>query len=170
MNFITRDSKQTQKLAEMLAKEIKRAGAKSDLAGVLSENAFIVAFVGDLGSGKTTFTQGFVKGFGIKEKITSPTFVLMHRHNIKSKNEKGKSKKKEIKFLNYKNLYHFDCYRLGKPEEILTLGFKDIVANPQNIVLIEWADKLKKLLPKNALKIKFEWVDKNRRKLVVSSW
>lgn len=153
MIFVANNSKQTRKLAETLAKEIKRAG-------VLSKNAFVVALIGDLGSGKTTFTQGFVKGFEIKEKITSPTFVLMHRHYIKSK-------KNKIRFLNYKNLYHFDCYRFDKPEEILTLGFKEIAANPENIVLIEWADKIKKLLPKNALKIKFEWLGENKRKITI---
>lgn len=160
MNFITNNSKQTQKLAETLAKEI--AAAKP-----LAENAFSVALVGDLGSGKTTFTQGFVKGFGIKEKITSPTFVLMHRHHLRFKNEdlRFKNKKREIK--NYKNLYHFDCYRLGKPEEILTLGFKEIISEPRNVVLIEWANKIKKLLPKNALKIKFEWLGENKRKIII---
>lgn len=153
MNFVTNNSKQTQKLAEILAKEIS-------FDEIQGKNAFVVALVGDLGSGKTTFTQGFVKGFGIKEKITSPTFVLMHRHYIKSK-------KKKIRFLNYKNLYHFDCYRFDKPEEILTLGFKEIAANPENIVLIEWADKIKKLLPKNALKIKFKWLGENKRKMAI---
>lgn len=152
MLFITNNSKQTQKIAEMLAREIKRAG-------VLDANAFVVALIGDLGSGKTTFTQGFVKGFGIKEKITSPTFVLMHRHKIRIMNNESRIK--------FKNLYHFDCYRFEKPEEILTLGFKEIAANPENIVLIEWADKIKKLLPKNALKIKFEWLGENKRKMAI---
>ncbi|MEK7123712.1 MAG: tRNA (adenosine(37)-N6)-threonylcarbamoyltransferase complex ATPase subunit type 1 TsaE, partial [Patescibacteria group bacterium] len=156
IDFITQNYKQTQKLAEIFAKEI--AAAKPS-----AETAFIVALTGDLGSGKTTFTQGFVKGFGIKEKITSPTFVLMHRHRIKSKNEKGKNKKK-IKFLNFENFFHLDCYRLDSPQELNTLGFKEIIANSQNIVLIEWADKIAKLLPKTALKIKFQWVGENKRK------
>mgnify|MGYP001592969027 CR=1 FL=1 len=152
IDFITQNYKQTQKLAEIFAKEI--AAAKPS-----AETAFIVALTGDLGSGKTTFTQGFVKGFGIKEKITSPTFVLMHRHKIK---QLGSSTPK------FKNLYHFDCYRLGKPEEILTLGFEEIIKNPRNVVLIEWADKIAKIFPEKILKIKFKWLGENKRKIEFS--
>lgn len=162
MNFITHNSKQTQKIAETLAKEIAAAEP-------FVKTAFIIALIGDLGSGKTTFTQGFVKGFGIKEKITSPTFVLMRRHRVRIKNHESRIMGRKSGNGNYRNLYHLDCYRLESAEELSALEFKDIITNPENIVLIEWADKIKKVLPKTALKIKFEWVDKNKRKITIRS-
>jgi len=88
-----------------------------------------------LGSGKTTFVQGFLRGLGIKKKITSPTFVIAK---------------------NYKQAYHIDCYRIKKADELLKLGLREVLENPQNIVLIEWAEKIKKILPKNFVWLKFE--------------
>ncbi|HAQ05447.1 MAG: YjeE family ATPase [Candidatus Azambacteria bacterium GW2011_GWB2_46_37] len=147
--FITTNSKQTQKLAEMLAKEIKSAP--------LQKRAFVVGLEGDLGSGKTTFTQGFARGLKIKEKILSPTFVILkkfkiHKHKLNVKN-------------GHKYFYHFDCYRLESSKDLTTMGFKEIIKNTENIVLIEWADKIKRALPKDYLKIKFRWLDKNKREI-----
>ncbi|GAH99033.1 unnamed protein product, partial [marine sediment metagenome] len=60
-----------------------------------------------------------------------------------------------------------DCYRIKKPEELLALGFKEIISNPQNIVTIEWADKIKKILSKNTIFLKFEFKDKNKRRITI---
>lgn len=109
--------------------------------------ALVIALFGELGSGKTTFTQGFARGLGIKGKIISPTFIIMRRH---------------------KNFYHFDAYRLKNEKDILALGWKEIINNPGNIVLIEWAEKIKKILPRKCVKIYFEHVDKNKRKIIIS--
>ncbi len=97
--------------------------------------ALILSLEGDLGGGKTTFLQGFAKGLGIKEKILSPTFVIMRKSKIK--NQKSK----------FNNFYHIDCYRIQKPKEILDLGWKEIIKNPRNIVAVEWAEKISKILP-----------------------
>ncbi|HOA47718.1 MAG TPA: tRNA (adenosine(37)-N6)-threonylcarbamoyltransferase complex ATPase subunit type 1 TsaE, partial [Candidatus Pacearchaeota archaeon] len=64
--------------------------------------------------------------------------------------------------------YHFDCYRIEDPKEILDLEFKKIIENPQNIVIFEWGDKIKKILPDDCFKIKFEFLDKNKRKITIS--
>lgn len=136
--IITSSAKQTQKFAENLAKQI--------LKNPPAIGAVVLALQGDLGSGKTTFLQGFAKGLGIKEKILSPTFVIMKR---------------------FGNFYHIDCYRINKPEEILELDWKKIISNPKNIVAVEWPEKIKNLLPKNALLIKFKFIDKNKREIVV---
>ncbi len=101
----------------------------------------MLALTGELGSGKTTFTQGFLRGLGVRRGGTSPTFILMRRHALRS----GR----------FKNVYHIDAYRIKDPDEFLSLGLKEILADPQNIVLIEWAEKLKKLLPKNAARLYF---------------
>ena len=106
------------------------------------EQAFIIALRGYLGGGKTTFAQGLAKGLGIKEKINSPTFNICKR---------------------YKNFYHFDCYRIENSKEILDLGFKEIAENPNNIVAIEWAERIKDILPKNTHWIDFKFLEKEKR-------
>lgn len=102
----------------------------------------VLALVGELGSGKTTFVQGFAKGLGVKGKIPSPTFILIRRYKLKTKH--------------YKLLYHIDCYRLDNPvKELPGLGFKKIIANPRAIVMVEWADRVKSLLPPHTIWISF---------------
>lgn len=139
MEILTKSAKETKKLAENLAKEILKMPR--------SKAAVVLALAGNLGAGKTTFLQGFAKGLGIKEKINSPTFVIMKRFKI---------------------FYHFDCYRIEKPKDILDLGFKEIIGNPKNIVAIEWADRIKPLLPKGRIMIHFELVGKNQRKIRIT--
>ncbi len=133
---ITSDSIQTKKLGEKFAKEILEKKPK--------KTAFVVGLEGELGGGKTTFLQGFAKGLGIKEKILSPTFVIMKKFN---------------------NFYHIDCYRIEKPKELLDLGFKEITSNPKNIIVIEWADRIRKIMPKDTLWIKFDFIDEKRRRV-----
>ncbi len=141
-SVITKNPKETQKLAADLAKKI--------ISKKLSK-ALVIALEGDLGSGKTTFIKGFSKTLGIKEKILSPTFVLIHKHKIK----------------NSKILYHIDAYRLKSEKDLLKLGIKEIFANSENIVMIEWADRVKRNIPKNATWINFEHLGKNKRKIII---
>lgn len=145
--YIANNSAQTKKLGEKLAQKILRTKN--------NENAIVIGLEGELGGGKTTLLQGFAKGLGIKEKILSPTFVIMRRFGIKN----SKSK--------FKNFYHFDCYRLIKPKEILDIGFKNLISDSENIVAIEWADKLKRNLPKNAIWLKFEFLNEEKRKIMI---
>ncbi len=137
--FLSKSPSETKKIGRDLAKKIKKDGPKN--------KARILALEGDLGGGKTTFLQGFAKGLGIEEKILSPTFVIMKR---------------------FGNFYHFDCYRIQKPEELLDLGFKEIISNPQNIIAIEWADRIKKLLPKDSILVRFKVIGKNKRRVVLA--
>lgn len=132
--FITSSSKETQKLGKTLAREIK-GGA-------------VICLAGDLGSGKTTFTQGLLKGLGVKGPYTSPTFVILKKYK--------------------KNIYHLDAYRVDA-KDILNLGWEEIVSDPENIVVVEWADRIKKIIPKKALWIRFEWVDEKKRKIGYSN-
>lgn len=176
--YLTKNSTQTQKLGKNLAKEIypvksRRAGV-SPLARLFNrvkktgKTALVIGLIGELGGGKTTFLQGFAKGLGIKEKILSPTFVILKRFKItklKTQNSKRKATAQNSKLNEFENFYHIDCYRIKKPKELLDLGFKKIISDPKNIVAIEWAEKIKKILPKNTLKIKFEFIDKKTRKI-----
>jgi tRNA threonylcarbamoyladenosine biosynthesis protein TsaE len=143
--FLTRNEKGTEKLGEKIGKKI--------LKEKLDKTAKILTLEGDLGGGKTTFLKGFAKGLGIKEKILSPTFILFRKFQIPNSK--------------FQNFYHIDCYRIEKPREILNLGFKKIIKDPKNILAIEWAEKIKKILPKKVLKIKFKIFGKKEREILI---
>lgn len=143
--YITNSSSQTKKLGEKFSKKILNKKEK--------KTAQVLALQGELGGGKTTFLQGFAKGLEIKEKILSPTFVVL--------------KKFKLSAQDFKFFYHIDCYRIQKPKEILSLGFKKIISDPQNIVAIEWAEHIQETLPKKMILITFEFYNKNKRKITV---
>jgi len=138
MTIITTSPLQTKKIARELAKKIINNKNKK---------AFIIGLEGDLGSGKTTFIQGLAKELGIKQKITSPTFVI---------------------FKKYLNFYHIDCYRLNNSQDLIELGFKEMLNNSKNIIAIEWASKVKKILPQNTLWLKFEHKGEDKREIIIN--
>jgi len=143
--YLTENISQTKKLGELLAQEI--------LKEKNPKNIWVLGLKGELGGGKTTFLQGFAKGIGIKDKILSPTFVIM--------------KKFKIKHPGFGDFYHFDCYRSLGSKDIMDMGFKKIVNNPGNIIVIEWADKIKNILPKSTIWIDFYFIDDKKRKIVI---
>lgn len=140
--YITTSYNNTQKIGESLAKEI----LKLPIQG----GAIVLCLEGNLGGGKTTFLQGFAKGLNIKQKILSPTFVIQKRFKIKNR-----------------NFFHIDCYRLKNEKDILELNFLEIIKNPNNILAIEWPQKIRKVLPKNTILINFEFIDNNTRKITI---
>lgn len=182
---ITNSKEETQKFAGDFAEEIlKKAGKNKPLTFQFNEKvmgknqATIVGLYGDLGAGKTTFTQGFAKGLGIKQKIISPTFIILKKFKIIKKSSsfaKATEDKQDSKNLpsatrnSQLNLIHIDAYRLESPEEILSLNWKELISNPQNIILIEWADKIKKFLPKNYIKINFKFINENKREIIIKN-
>jgi len=140
-------SRETKKLGEELARKLLTSCSLPPA----SRGALIFALAGELGSGKTTFVQGFFRGLGLK-RAASPTFIIMRRTALKSRK--------------FKNVFHVDAYRIKKPKELSALGFRDILENPQNIVLIEWAEKIKNILPKRAFWLRFRHGKKeNERKI-----
>lgn len=139
MIIISKSAQQTQKIASKLASNLK--------------GNEILCFSGELGAGKTTFIQGLTRGLEITENITSPTFVIFKKYKTKNNLE----------------FYHFDLYRIQDPQEILDLGFTEIINNKKNITAIEWSEKIKDLIPlKNVIYIKLEYIDKNQRKITIS--
>ena len=145
---VSNNSFQTKKLGEILSKKILNKKKRNKKAQVL-------ALEGELGGGKTTFLQGFARGLGIKKRILSPTFVILKKFRIPDQS--------------FKFFYHIDCYRIQKTKEISDLGFRKIISNPQNIVAIEWADHIGKILPKNTTLITFEFNNKNKRKIIIKT-
>ena len=98
---------------------------------------------GDLGVGKTVFTQGFAKGLGIEENVNSPTFTIIQVY------EEGRIP-----------LYHFDVYRIGDPEEMYEIGYEEYFFG-EGVCLIEWSKLLEELIPEEAINIE---IDKNLEK------
>lgn len=136
MLFKSHSPEETKKLAKLLAAAALKYRSK--------KKAFTIGLQGELGSGKTTFIQGFASGLHIRNKITSPTFLLIRCYHLPN-----------YLMTHYKNFYHIDVYRIKKTKELLTLGLEEIFKNPKSIVLIEWAEKIKKLLPKQMIWITF---------------
>ncbi len=135
MKKVAKNMEETVAVAEVFLREIlniKRA----------EKGATIVGLSGDLGAGKTAFTQAVAKHLGIKNKITSPTFVLMKKYPLKSKTE--------IKSKNHKFLIHIDAYRLKNEKELLDLGWAEILDNDEHLVFIEWPEMVKKAIPAEA--------------------
>jgi len=147
--IITNSAKQTQKLGEKLAGEILKQPPE--------KTATVLGLEGNLGAGKTTFLQGFAKGLGIKEKVLSPTFVILKKFKMPEPS-------------GFKYFYHVDCYRISSHKDIARLGFKEIISDSKNIVAVEWPERIIKALPKDYLKIRFKFVDENKREITLRNF
>ena len=137
--WITKSPEETTALGKKIAKFLKPGN--------------VAALSGNLGSGKTTFLKGLTTGLGLKnaDAVTSPTFSLMHIYDSKPQ------------------VYHFDLYRLESEKEVLDIGFEEFVSDPEAITCVEWAEKIPGVMPKDALKIQFEVINKNQRKIIIFS-
>lgn len=98
----------------------------------------VVCLTGELGVGKTVFTQGFAKGLGIAEAVSSPTFTIVQEY------EEGRFP-----------FYHFDVYRIGSVEEMDEIGFEDYIFG-EGVCLIEWADLIEEILPEHRMSVHIE--------------
>ena len=117
------------------------------IANYASENT-VIALIGDLGTGKTTFTKTFAREFGVKENLKSPTFNYV------------------LEYLTGRlPLYHFDVYRLCNSEEIYEIGYEDYINNG-GVALIEWADIILDDLPKEYIRIDFSYSTKDDERKV----
>ena len=137
--FITNSAEETQKIALNIAKTLK--------------GGEVFVLTGDLGAGKTTFIQGLAEGLGVKNNITSPTFVLM----------------KQYRANNNLQLVHIDCYRIENPNSLEELGLDEIFYDKKNIIVIEWGERIIELLPDNLANINFEYISENRRIIKISN-
>jgi len=99
------------------------------------DSATVVGLYGDLGAGKTFFTQSVAKTLGVEENIVSPTFVI--------------EKIYELKDQRFSHLIHIDAYRLESSLELLNLGWQKIISDPKNLILIEWPERVEDIMPKH---------------------
>jgi tRNA threonylcarbamoyladenosine biosynthesis protein TsaE len=136
--------------------DIAKAVAKKILSGFSKKKARVIGLYGDLGAGKTAFTKALGRELGIREKIISPTFIIMKKFKLKTKEAKS-----------YKLLIHIDAYRLKKGEELKKLGWAEIISDPQNLVLIEWPEQVKDVMPKGHDKIKIRHLSEKSREFEI---
>ena len=149
--IITNNSEETKEFAKMLCQQWLEINK-------IKNSNWLVCLYGDLGGGKTTFSQGLGEELGVKEIVNSPTFLIMKKYISAIKTNKKYT------------LYHFDCYRISDYQEILDLGWEDILSGENNIILVEWPERIEKILPKERLNLKFEVVDENMRKIVFDKY
>jgi tRNA threonylcarbamoyladenosine biosynthesis protein TsaE len=136
LEFISRSTAQTRRLGARL--------------GALLQGGDVVALQGDLGAGKTVFTQGIGRGWGALTHLLSPTYVLIRRHERPQ---------------DPTMLYHIDLYRLNSAREAIDLGLEELFGEPSAICVVEWADKTAEIFPHECLWVKLQWLDEYRRAL-----
>ena len=156
--IITKSEKETMTLAKKFASRLK--------------GGEVVALIGELGAGKTVFIKGLAKGLGVKQTITSPTFVLMKIYPVKCRkaaipllaglfNRVNPVKRKKIKYL-----CHIDAYRLKNGQELIGIGLNDWLSRSDVITVIEWADRVREILPKKSIKIRLNYGKKEDERIV----
>lgn len=129
MELISHSPEETEQFAFDLAKKIKAPR--------------VICLTGDLGAGKTAFTRGFARYFGIEKGVSSPTFIIMHRYS------------------GSETINHYDLYRIGDFDELLDIGFEEQIEN--GISIIEWPDNFMEYLPEDKIVIKITRLGENER-------
>jgi len=120
------------------------------LIGEILERGDVVALIGELGSGKTCFTQGLAKGLGVEENVpvVSPTFTLINEYPGKIP------------------LIHLDVYRLSGPRDLEDMGYEEYFEGG-GIIVIEWAEKIRDILPAKTLFVGMRYIDENTREMIL---
>lgn len=151
MEIILNSTEETKHLAQEIANTLNKGD--------------ILALYGDLGSGKTTFTRYLVESLGFEDRVQSPTFIIQRVYT------KNKSKENLIsgisKISKISKINHFDLYRLTNIEEVLDMGFEDILKE-DSLTIIEWPEVIQSYLSKEKTKkMYFEYLDDEKRKVTI---
>ncbi len=115
------------------------------------DTATVIALSGELGAGKTAFSQALARELGVADTVVSPTFVIMKMYETKS--------------AHYRRMVHIDAYRLNSHEELLKLGWTEILADPDTVVLIEWPEQVDGAIPAYAQKVTLTHVSDTERRI-----
>jgi len=124
--MLSKNIKETDKIAKIFLNKLLKSKKGQ-------QGALVVGLSGDLGVGKTAFTKSVTKHLGIKDRVFSPTYVIMKKYPIKLKE--------------YKFFFHLDAYRLENEKELLNLGWEEIINNKDHLVFIEWPENISKAMP-----------------------
>lgn len=129
------------------AEEMKECAKKLLLLLLPQErsHALVLALTGDLGAGKTTFTQGIAEALGITGAVVSPTFTIMRIYKIQKEGP-------------FSHLVHVDAYRLESADELIRLGWSALVGDPKNCIVIEWPERVGESIPSTATHISLKFV------------
>ena len=158
MKYLIKTEKDLEKLAQdalLLIREKKH------------NHATVLALQGDLGSGKTTFTKQLAKILGIIESVTSPTFVIQKTFEIKTDNIINNKDLAEKTF--FEKLIHIDSYRLDLAKELVHLGWRDDLNKKENLIVVEWPERISEILPQQYILLKFSHVDETTREVEIVS-
>jgi tRNA threonylcarbamoyladenosine biosynthesis protein TsaE len=142
MQKVSKNDRETGEIAKVFLNKILKKG-------IGYQNALVVGLSGDLGTGKTAFTQAVAKHLGIKNKVSSPTFVIVKKYPLKDKK--------------YKLLFHLDAYRLKNEKELLSLGWEEIINKKEHLVFIEWPENVSKIIPSDAKFVYISHVENGHR-------
>lgn len=145
--FFSKTRLETRRIARLIARDL--------CASPHSSGALAVGFSGELGAGKTTIIQAIGEALGVRRKMQSPTFVFMKKYDLPRR------------ALRWKTLFHVDAYRISKKREVSALGLQEALSDSRNIVFIEWAEKIKKILPKNTIWIEMRHKGGSHRHILV---
>ncbi|MFA6253782.1 MAG: tRNA (adenosine(37)-N6)-threonylcarbamoyltransferase complex ATPase subunit type 1 TsaE [Candidatus Paceibacterota bacterium] len=145
MKIVSKSLKETKGAAQLILANLLKAKSQK-------LKAVVLLLEGDLGSGKTTFVQFLAQELGVKSNLTSPTFVLMKKYEILRKG-------------NFKHLIHIDAYRLNSGQDLLALGWAELTANPTNLIVIEWPERVADLWTGREHKINFKFIDDQTREI-----
>ena len=155
--MITNSAQQTQKIGNDFAQTLK--------------GGEVICLYGDLGFGKTTFTQGLASGLGIQKRITSPTFTIIRQYNYSSSEQSESRSSNDVssrQARTIKSLYHIDLYRIESEKDVEGLGLKEILEDKDSVVVIEWPEKLRVLLPEKRIDVRFEYIDGTKRTITIT--
>lgn len=140
MKVVSKSLEETKKAAEMFVEMLEPR-----------DHAVVVRLEGDLGAGKTAFSQAIGEVLGVSDIMHSPTFVI--------------EKIYPINYRGFTRLIHIDAYRLDKESELLHLGWEEITKEKENLILIEWPERVPGIIPLDALRISFVFVDEETREI-----
>ncbi len=138
--MLTKNDQQTKDFAKNLVKELS--------------SPTVLALIGELGAGKTTFVQGLAEELGITKRVLSPTFVFLRSYNLNHKT--------------FKRLHHFDLYRCENIENVKSIGLPEVLEEKDTLIVIEWPEIAKELLPENTKWVNFKKVSETQREISFS--
>lgn len=119
------------------------------------KGALVIALTGDLGAGKTAFSQAIGEALGVHDPIQSPTFLI--------------EKIYELHGSPWQHLIHIDAYRLDDESELIALGWQSIISKPENLIVVEWANKIPNLLPEGTIRVTMRGVDETTREIDIDA-
>lgn len=141
MKYISNSLEESQKIADDFLKNLS-----------LKDVATVVGLSGDLGAGKTAFTKCIAKSLGVEDTVTSPTFVI--------------EKIYELKDQKFQYLIHIDAYRLESGDELLKLGWQEIISDSKNLILVEWPEMVSAIMPEH-IQLKLKSIEEGKHEIEV---